>query len=202
MASIEFDNLGVLISIVIGVAVTQSLVSVSAVVRHPHIRAEPLYIIWFVIALILNIEFVWNLRLQTMMSLSLIRALVYMLGPITLFLMTDILTIRDDHTGPVSSLPNQPIFFIAGITYFLSQVTAAVLVKGETFSHPQNIFRYAAILLFVFGACIRGVRKQYAIAVIALLTLVAYAITTDYLPNPDEQHNKVMQRSCGPPATP
>ena len=84
-ASVEFNNLAMLISIVIGIGITQLLLSISTLVRDARFHRAPLYLMWFTIVLTLNVEFIWNLRLHTSIALSLLPIKVFMLGPISRF---------------------------------------------------------------------------------------------------------------------
>ena len=181
METIEFQNLTMIISIIIGVGFTKLLTSLSDVLRTNEIKVEPLYLMWVVIMFILNIEFIWNLRLQTKLSLSLLRAIIYLLGPISLFFMTDSLTVHDRIENDISKLPNQMIFFVYGILYFASQVLVAYLIKDEAFIHPQNLFRYAAIGLCLSGVWLRVYYFHLIIAAFSLLTLFSYIFMTDRL---------------------
>ena len=185
MTAIEFGNFLVLVTITIGIGITRMFDGLARLFRKRDIGLDIVYMMWFLIVFILNVEFIWNMRLQTEIQLSLLRLLVYMLGPILLFLSSDFFTLKIDESfdGTLFDyfIENRRILFGALSLYMVSQVIVSVFIKAESLAFLQNYFRLAGVIVALVGFFSKSRITHIAISVIALITLLFYVVSTDLM---------------------
>jgi hypothetical protein len=184
MTGIELENFMMLVSITIGVGLTKMFDGLAQLVRKKDLAPDMVHVTWFLIVFMLNVEFVWNIRLQTEMRLSLLQLLIYMLGPVFLFLSSDFFALDEEKLSGSTFdyfIANRGFFLSALALYLASQVVVAVFIKGESLAFPQNYFRYAGLVILAVGIASKNRIIHIAISGVSFMTLVVYIITTDLM---------------------
>ena len=178
----QFEYLSVLVSIIVGLAITQLLSGAARLIQlRARIRMHGATLCWMASLFLIEVQVWWAaFERREIEEWSFFSFLLYLLIPITLFLLS-YLVLPD--LGDEDA-PDLGANFAGNRTWFFGLLAAIPVIslleermQGHMPLGADVAFRVVFALLSVLAACIRSARYQLWNAVAALGLLLAYIAT-------------------------
>jgi hypothetical protein len=175
----EFDYLAVLISIILGLGITQLLTGVGRWIEQRSVlRGYSPAMIWAGILLLVHVQTWWSMfGLRFVTEWTFVRFAVVLLQPIVLYLLATI--VLPTERGPVLDLRvnyrDQRRWFF-GLLAFLLVVSALkdVLITGVLSSGANLAFHVGFLVVAIAALSTEREGVHRAIAVVAAIAMLAY----------------------------
>jgi hypothetical protein len=179
----QFEYLSVLISIIIGLAITQLLSGAARLIQiRKRIRPHATTLCWMVFLFLLDTQIWWAAFFRRELDdWNFFLFLLYLLMPILAFLLSYLvlpeLGDEDEVDLAANFAGNTPWFF--GLLSLLLLVSLAenLAREGRLPSYENLVFHLVFIVISMVGACIRSARFHHWAAIAALVLICSYIAT-------------------------
>ena len=175
-----FSYLSVLLSIILGLGLTQLLTAVGRVIRHrDRVRVDWLPMLWAVVLLIVFVQVWWSMfGMRQLRSWTFLQFLVVLAQTVTLYMMAALLLPDEIDTSGVDlrrSYERQHRWFFA---FFLATLVINVgkdVVIGGRLPEPLNLaFHIVFAAISLSAILVRRRRYHEIVGITGAATMVAY----------------------------
>ncbi len=180
----RFEYLSVLVSIVIGLGLTELTISWGRSIQNrERVRFDWLHGFWSAFTLFMMVQLWWGFwNYRTVTSWSMFALVCIVAQTIVLVLCAIVLAPRLTVSGDTVNLrllfvQNRRPFFLLGATYVALLALVDWLILGSPVVHPENAFRAGGLLLALTAAVSASERAQPAIAAIAIVLMTGFVLT-------------------------
>ncbi len=179
----EFEYLSVLVSIIVGLALSHLLTGLGRIIQaRRHIRVYPPTLGWIVLLFLLNVQVWWSTyeyRVEkewtflSFLLFLLIPALVYLQGALIVpdFEPDDSLDMRRTY------FDNRVWYFGIGVLLVLVTFLREYVVTGEIEMDSDPVFRLGFLAILGSGALVRNERWHAALPLLVLAVFAGYVLT-------------------------
>ena len=182
------EYLSVLVSIVVGLGLTQLLASVGRLlVQRRRVRSYWLSAFQAVLVFVAHVQFWWsNFDYGSRLEGNFFAFLYFLLAPIALFLMSMLALPETDAAGEISMRThywrNHTIFFALAAAVPLLNATRNIVFQGDPLLTADRPFELVFCLLAASGAVVRSERWHRVLAVLVLALFATMVVLTSLAP--------------------
>jgi MFS family permease len=175
----EFDYLAVLISIILGLGITQLLTGVGRWIEQRRVlQAFSPAMIWAGILLLVHVQTWWSMfGLRFVTDWTFVRFAMVLLQPVILYLLATI--VLPSERGPVLDLRanyrDQRLWFFGLLAFLLvASVLKDFVVTGALSSGPNLAFHIGFFVMAIGALLTEREGAHRAIAMVAAISMLAY----------------------------
>ena len=173
----RFDYLLVVVSIIIGLALTHLLEGVGQIIQ-PRISVTVywVHLVWVAVVFLACIVFWWAYWEYRDTEMTYFSYIVVLMGPILLFLLSDLLFPEpiDDlktHFGNI----HKP-FFLLMFLYLLTAFLTALNIRKVPLRHGSNLFRFAGLTVATLGVFFHNDTFNNVLAALAIVLMISFIV--------------------------
>jgi hypothetical protein len=174
-----YEHVLVVMSIVIGLAVTQLLKGAAQLYRtRAHVRTYWLHGAWTILLVVFSLLLWWTYwSYRTITDWTFLRFVLY-LSPVVVFYLLTAIAFPDPNEGVVDLREfyyrNRVGFFGTFAAYGVMAGITAMIVRRMPLTDPSNLFRLGMVALMLIGMRSANARVHTALFVIASLLMLAF----------------------------